>query len=259
VPWPAPGPYAPPPYGAAPPPGYGQGYGYGYGQDYGYPPYPGPPQGWYAHERTTNGLAIASLVTSFTCIPLLGTVLGVLGLRQIRRRPQRGRGLALAGLLINGLATIATALLVVLGLATDVFDQGNTKVADLKAGQCFNTVGHSLSDYQAGDVPSARVNVVPCDSAHDAEAFATVPIGDQLGSAFPGFDRISRYAGPRCGGSADDYLDGATLPDGVALFYYMPPRAGWDAGRRTVTCFFGGVTNRITGSVRGGHDAGLGA
>jgi Domain of unknown function (DUF4190) len=122
--------YPPPPpqYGQPyPPPGYGGGYG-------GPPGYPGPYgsyQPYRDRSHETNGLAIGSLVTSvaggllgiplsFVCyigilIPIVGAVLGVVALSQIKRTNQPGRGLAIAGIVIGATAAVLLVLLV-LGL-----------------------------------------------------------------------------------------------------------------------------------------------
>jgi peptidyl-prolyl cis-trans isomerase B (cyclophilin B) len=121
----APSPYDPPP-GGAPPYGtqpYGtQPYGtqpYGtqpYGtqpyEPYGYPGHPYPPYPYPYPAPRTNALAIASLVCAFLFAPL-GIVFGHLSLSQIRRSGEDGRGLALAGLVIGYVVTIAAILAVV--------------------------------------------------------------------------------------------------------------------------------------------------
>ncbi|MCW2661515.1 MAG: hypothetical protein JWP83_2667 [Mycobacterium sp.] len=95
-----------PPY--PPPPG-----GYGYPPPSGYPPqygYP-PPQ-----SPGTNAMAIASLVCSlfgWVCLfigALLGVIFGFVALSQIKRTGQRGRGMAIAGIVIG-------SVLLVLGIA----------------------------------------------------------------------------------------------------------------------------------------------
>lgn len=104
-----------PPQYPPPPPG-----GYGYQppptpDGYGYPP-PGPsPYGGYPQSRGTNGLAIASLVCAllgWICGigPIVGLVLGIIALNQIKKTGQEGRGLALAGVIISG---ISIALIVI--------------------------------------------------------------------------------------------------------------------------------------------------
>ena len=113
----APSPYDPPPGGTQP---YGtqpygtQPYGTQPYEPYGYPGHPYPPYPYpypYPAPRT-NALAIASLVCAFLFAPL-GIVFGHLSLSQIRRSGEDGRGLALAGLVIGYVVTIAAILAVV--------------------------------------------------------------------------------------------------------------------------------------------------
>ena len=279
IPSPVPPPPPPPPAPPQGPPPYGTAASYGYPQapyggqpPYGANPYqqpvnpyggpgapygyPAQPQGWYAVDRTTNGLAIASLVLSFTCVPLVGLVLGIGGLRQIRRRGQRGRGLAVAGVTLNGLETLLAVLLVTLA-ALGVFHTGNTKVQDIRVGQCFNTVGGSLSDYDDGSGRrSTTVDVVSCDKGHDAEAFAVFTLDPSLGSYYPGADQVSEQSAEQCAAYADQYLDGNQLPSGMDMYYYMPPKDAWNRGERGVTCFFGSRDGKVTGSVKSGASDG---
>jgi hypothetical protein len=124
----------PPPYPPQPPPVPQYGYppqhggpiGYG-GPPPGYPAgpydpyqaYPASPGQGYPHQ--TNGLAIASLITSIVSLPLtvfcfigllvavVAIVLGVVALNQIKQTYQQGRGLAIAGIAV-GSAVVALAL-----------------------------------------------------------------------------------------------------------------------------------------------------
>jgi hypothetical protein len=213
--------------------------------------------GWYA-ERPTNGLAIASLVTSLSCLPPLGLLLGILGLRQIRRRGDRGRGLAVAGVVISSLGIVVIALFVTLGVA-GAFEEGNTQVRDLKAGQCFNTVDHSLTDYGADGVRSTTVDVVPCGDPHDAEAYAVVPLDSGPDGGYPGLDAAAQDSSAMCATAADSYLGDNTSADGMDIFSYMPPEGAWNNGDRDVTCFFGSPSGKVTGPVMsGGQGAGVG-
>jgi hypothetical protein len=131
---PPPPPYGPIGYGGPPPPPYGGPSGYGGPPQ---PMYPGPYdpyQGYPAQE--TNGLAVASLVTSIAgvvlgiplaifcyvgwLIPVVGAVLGGIALNQIKQRGQQGRGLAIAGIAI-GSGTAALLLLVMVVVAAAAF------------------------------------------------------------------------------------------------------------------------------------------
>jgi hypothetical protein len=109
--------YGPPP-GYAPPSGYGSQPAYGGQAGYGAPGY-GPPPGYgapgygpppgYGYPRPTNTLAILSLVMAFVFSPV-GLVLGIVARRQIRQTGEQGDGLALAGIIIGGIATALAVL-----------------------------------------------------------------------------------------------------------------------------------------------------
>jgi hypothetical protein len=99
------------PYGQYPPP-YGQQQPYGqYPPPYGQP-YPPSPYGAYPQPVGTNGLAIASLVLAFFC-SIAGLVCGIIALNQINTSGQRGRGLAIAGIVISILAILVSIAIVV--------------------------------------------------------------------------------------------------------------------------------------------------
>ncbi len=102
--------YPPPPPGYPPPPGSGS------------PAYPGYPGGYYGGpdyqaQPGTNGLAIASLIASFTgffcCVigSVVAIVLGAVALNQIKQTRQEGYGLAVTGIVI-GVATLVVFLVI---------------------------------------------------------------------------------------------------------------------------------------------------
>jgi Domain of unknown function (DUF4190) len=125
---PAPGYPAPPSYPPSyqqpqsyPPPPYPQTNQGGYPPHY-QPGYPSPPR---SH---TNGMAIGSLVASGLAIPLgflrvgplaaiVGVVLGIIALNQIKQSGENGRGLALAGIIVGGLILALTVILFIVGFA----------------------------------------------------------------------------------------------------------------------------------------------
>jgi hypothetical protein len=81
-----------------------------------------PYQAYQGSSYRTNGLAVASLITSIAgvvfgiplaifcyiglAIPIVGAVLGGVALSQIRHTHQPGRGLAIAGIVVGCLATV---------------------------------------------------------------------------------------------------------------------------------------------------------
>ena len=97
-----------------PPPAYGNPYGYPYG---------------YLPQRPTNGLAIASMVVSLVGVASIcaygvtsllicpvGAILGHVSLKKIRERDEKGRGMALTGVIVGwvgfALGLAATAFFV---------------------------------------------------------------------------------------------------------------------------------------------------
>ncbi|BBX23487.1 hypothetical protein MTER_28980 [Mycolicibacter terrae] len=115
----APGEYpgysAPPGYppGYGPPPGYAPGNGYG-------TPYPG---GYFnpGQPQKTNVLAVSSLVVAllgllFWPLALVGAVLGVVALSQIKRTGEAGHGIAVAGTAVGAAAVVLSFILAMVAL-----------------------------------------------------------------------------------------------------------------------------------------------
>lgn len=99
-------PQQPPGYPPQRPPGYTPQPPYGQ-QPYGQSPFGQP--GGYPQPARTNGLAIAGFVLSFF-ISLVGLILSIIALNQINRSngTQKGKGLAIAGIVISALSMLAT-------------------------------------------------------------------------------------------------------------------------------------------------------
>jgi len=123
-----------PPYSSPGGPGQFGGPPSGFG---GPPMYPGPYDPYQGYpSQQTNGLAVASLVTSIAgvllgipmaifcyigwVIPVAGAVMGGIALNQIKQRGQQGRGLAIAGIAI-GVGTAALLVLVMVIVAAAAF------------------------------------------------------------------------------------------------------------------------------------------
>jgi hypothetical protein len=80
------------------------------------------PGGALSAPRPTSGLAIASLVLSVVWFwwitSIVGLVLGIVALRQIKERDLRGRGLAIAGIAISSLALVSLLIVFVVAIAS---------------------------------------------------------------------------------------------------------------------------------------------
>ncbi len=84
-------------------------------QPFGAPPYPGAGYGYPAPASGTNTLAIGSLVASVIGLlcgigSIIGIVLGVIALNQIKQTRQGGYGLAVAGIVV-GAASLVISLI----------------------------------------------------------------------------------------------------------------------------------------------------
>ncbi|KAA0095269.1 DUF4190 domain-containing protein [Mycolicibacterium sp. P1-18] len=100
--------YPPPGYPQAgyPPPGMPPGYPPQYQGGYGYDPYAS------ARPAGTNGKAIAALVTSLSGLVLcgvpsiVGLILGIIAMREVKRTGQEGHGFALAAVIVGALSVV---------------------------------------------------------------------------------------------------------------------------------------------------------
>lgn len=228
------GPYPQAPYGAAPYPVWGQGYN--------------P----YGRSSVINGVAIAALVLGILCfLPGVGLVLGIVALAQIRRRGERGRGMAIAGAVLSSVGLALWILMLAIGGASD-FWQGFKEGASAGPGSSF-----SLAEGDCFDVPGDTfgtdvydVDEVPCSGEHDAEVFATIPLP---GSDYPGEDKVVDVADDKCFTLQRAYaMDSWALTEEVDVYYLTPTSESWSWGDREITCVFGNVdeTGTLTGSLR---------
>ncbi|MFF3633068.1 DUF4190 domain-containing protein [Streptomyces sp. NPDC002250] len=220
-----------------------------------YPPGPGYQpwaQGYSPYNRPApvNGLAVTSLVFGvLCCLPGVGLVFGLIALRQIRRRGERGSGLAVGGSVLSGIGLALWALMLATGGASSFWEgvkEGAREGANssLVKGDCFDVPGGRLS---GGDGVVAGVT---CSGKHDGEVFASFRLRD---GGYPGDDSVSGTADKRCYGLRDGYaMDAWAVPDDVDVYYFTPTEHSWSAGDREVTCVFGNAAEGadLTGSLR---------
>ncbi|OEJ35103.1 DUF4190 domain-containing protein [Streptomyces subrutilus] len=145
---------------------------------------------------------MAFIMSILCAIPLVPLVLGIIALRQIRERRQKGRGLAIAAIVIHGVTLVLYALALVFGFSGvldgaprrdvtgQVTEEGSSEVKDIRMGDCFNT-DDNLAEYQdesGGDVP-LTVTVVPCDQPHEGEAYAVFDLEE---GPYPGREAVTK-------------------------------------------------------------------
>ncbi|MFJ5886237.1 DUF4190 domain-containing protein [Kitasatospora cineracea] len=232
--------------GALPPGGFPPG-----AVPYGVPGHPAFQQ----RQLYTNGLAIASLVVSFLCfVGAAGIIMGSIALRQIKRTGERGRGLAIAAIVIGSFwLLVFVAGLVGNAFSVDTGEDGSSGFTSsrhsgspvlpaasplrLEVGECFDLVGTLVA------------KKVDCSKPHKGEVFWTGIPAETGDYPLPGV--LEAEAKKGCKEHVDQYvMDTWTLGDSMDYRYLYPDRNSWDAvsGRRLV-CFFTG-SGQLTGSLR---------
>jgi len=104
------------PYGEQPQNPYGQPAApYGQPQPYGQQPYGQQPYG-YAQPTgpKTNVMAIISLIAPFVGFGVVGLVLGIIALGQIKKTGEQGRGLALAGTIVSAASVLIGVIVIII-------------------------------------------------------------------------------------------------------------------------------------------------
>jgi MFS family permease len=116
----------------------------------------------------TNGWAIAAFVLGILGGTILSVIFAIVALVQVKGRHQRGRGLAIAALVISAAWIAAIASVIGYGISA----QGTSvRAADLRTGDC-------IKDAYERQLPT-WVKRVSCDRPHHGEVFAVLtPPGD---------------------------------------------------------------------------------
>ncbi len=226
----------PNPYGA-PPANYPPGQPYAGGS--GYPGYPGGYGDQEYGKTGRSGLAIAAFVVGLV-VPLLGLFiavpLGIVALVKIGKTHQKGKALAIAGIVLSVLwwvGIIALAAFVESQQADrddsgQIVKAGTLAFGDVREGDCL-----SLPDINgSADVDANDVQGVPCGDPHNSETVAVIPIN---GEDYPGETALDEQSATEC----EQSVDAATSsnPEFVSL-RIRPVEAVWDDdnGHR-VLCF----------------------
>jgi hypothetical protein len=197
----------------------------------------------------SNGLAIAALVLGlagiFPLAAIAAIVLGIVALVQLQRRIQRGRGMAIAGIVLGVLWLIGWVIVLVAFVndqpahdpSAAVTEQSETFVDDLRAGDCFSYTGGKTDEVDL-------VTVIPCASPHEAQVVITFELPD---GAYPGDDKVIDAAEKGCTDKGDPLLTDRAYENLDPAFFYPDSRT-WP-GDRTVTCVIEAPSGTTTGTA----------
>jgi hypothetical protein len=131
---------------------------------YGAPAYPSPVPG---PAQPGKGMAITALILSFICcLDVVGIILAIVVLVRSRDGQNRGKGLAIAAIVIGVITLVATVVLGALGVS---YVKDFKSIDSLNAGDCITAKG--LTDQSASGV--TQIRGVGCSTKHDGEVLAT--------------------------------------------------------------------------------------
>ena len=190
-------------------------------------------------RRPTDGVAVAALISGLVAAIPVTLILGPLALIRIGRSGARGRALAITGLVLAGLWTVAAAIVAAAIITRPPPPKPVTlpRVFSLQAGQCLNSAPNGISGLQ----------VLGCSQAHDAEVFATFRVA---GSHYPGTTALQQQARQGCASRLSGYLNPQLSADSLAQSFVYPDAGAWSAGERTVVCTVHSTSGPLVGSVR---------
>ncbi|MDT0323210.1 DUF4190 domain-containing protein [Streptomyces millisiae] len=215
-------------------------------------------------------MAVVALVCAIVFFPV-GLILGIVALARVVESRERGRGLAVAAIVVAGLQIVGLASLFSYVALNDDRRSDRAGVEAARSGPSAEDPGRETSvfDLAVGDCFSAGagldsvtdVTVLSCAAPHESEMFAAFDV-DQYGDfglTYPGEEALFDVAEVGCAEALPGYvLDVWAIPLEVSWFYYYPEEVGWRYGDREVLCYLGDVNGgELTGGSLRGDEAAL--
>jgi hypothetical protein len=188
---------------------------------------------------------VLGLLGGILLTAVLSVILGISALADIRRSGQRGKALAIAGMVLSGLWTVAVVGLFVVGVATGGGSPGSGTGSPASTGHTSHT-GHpaSVSVFSLGvgtcfDNPAGNtlgitsVTPIACTQAHNAQVFAEF---STTGSSYPGTAAVERRADSGCNARITGNVDQSKITSTMSLHFIFPQQLAWDSGQRRISC-----------------------
>lgn len=236
-------PLASPPPGAppAPPPGPMQAYGQPL-----YAPGPSPEPPW-------DGFAVVAFILAVLGTTCLSAALGIAGLVRTQNGQRRGRGLAIAAIVISILWAVIFIGLVALTLSNtaqrdssgNVTEAGTESFENARVGDCLTDLS-ALSTTESTTVRS--LNVAPCGQPHQGQI---VVIFDMPGGPYPGQDTVFEDASTQCSQRVPSETASAGVAQSLDFALIYPLADSWQRGDRQVICVMGKTGGTMTESLPG--------
>lgn len=207
------------------------------------------------YANRTNVVAIFAIVLGFV-VPVGGIIAGAVGLAQVKRTGEKGRGLAIAGIVVGSVMTVLGTVAVIAfvtfaliaGAAGDAATTGDGGLIDpgedVPADVLSLQVGQCLDDVSTGIITSD--NIIDCDVPHTYEVFGEVVVPD---GPFPGDDRMDSTAQQSCDEAFASFV-GVSYDDSTLEYTYVAPTSDtWELGDRQIACLITDPAGETTGSL----------
>lgn len=212
---------------------------------YAYPDEPFYAPGWAPPRPRREPAAVAALVTGILLLGPVPVVLALVALRRIRAQGSRGRGPALAGLVLGAVSTLGWIAVLVTVLATsaatrplaaDLDAPRDAHAAQLVTGSCVAAL--------PADGPVDHVRTVPCGDEHEAQVITDYEF--EAGAIWPGTDAVVARVTEACA------LSDAERDAGLRTVVWTPDERSWGRGDRTGLCLAAPSDGTMTGSLLDG-------
>ena len=209
---------------------------------------PYAPTGQPPSSGKTSGWAITSFVLGLVGAVVISTIFGILALRRIKRTGQRGRGLAIAGIVLSVVWIVIFVVIAVVGNLSNatrssstgrITHSGNLSVFSLAVGDCFNN--------PPGATSLTTVTAIPCTQAHNAQIYAKFDVSGSFVS-YPGTSALTRLATSGCNARIGS-LDKSKITNSMMVRFLYPLSNSWLSGNRTVACMIYDPTSNISSSL----------
>ncbi|MBO2459647.1 septum formation family protein [Actinomadura sp. LCR2-06] len=183
-------------------------------------------------QRRTNPYAKVALAAGIIGMILFSVGFAIAAFVQIRRRGERGRGLAVGGLaaslvwiVVGGLIAATVLLSPERDGSGQITASGKTVLSRLKTGDCFTGFGEEASQ--------VIVTALPCTRPHDGEIVADAALPDD--NDFPGDKGLEAEANKVCTDRLE-FLTKSRYYKDLEIYVAKPGEPAWRSGDRQVVC-----------------------
>lgn len=208
-------------------------------------PFPGQPS-----RLPVNGFAITALIFGIIGGVLFSVIFAIVALVRIRNNPQqRGKGLAIAALILSGLWVVALIVILIVAAALStpqrssttgqITQKGTASVFTLRTGDCFQNPGTQAV--------VTTVTVVPCTQAHNAQVFAQFPATG--GSSYPGLAALREQAKQGCRSRVATNINRSLVTNSMTIQFLYPESDSWASGERAIRCLIVDSSADLTQSL----------